>query len=72
MRIDEANRIISDDCRDWMLAVSKTKWLHSYINDGKEEIKEALAVCNTIPNVSAVVFKKETRLKLSKKPKNLK
>lgn len=23
MRIDEANRIISDDCRDWMLAVSK-------------------------------------------------
>ena len=72
MRIDEANRIISDDCRDWMLAVSKTKWLHSYINDGKEEIKEALAVCNTIPNVSAVVFKKGNQVEIIEEAKKFK
>lgn len=62
MRIDEHNRIISPDCRDWMLAVSQTKWNHSYINTGEDEIKEALAVCNTIPNVSAVVFKKANQI----------
>ena len=61
MRIDEHNRILSKSCRDWMSGISTTRWNHSFIHDGEEEIKEALSVCNTIPNVSAVVFKKENR-----------
>lgn len=72
MRIDENNRIISPSCRDWMLAVSKTKWNKSYINDGAEEIKEALAVCNTIPNVSAVVFKKSNQIEVIEQAKRFK
>ena len=58
-RIDSENRIIADSCRDWLLAISDNRWQASYIKDGVDEIKEALSVCNTIPNVSAVVFKNQ-------------
>ncbi len=38
--------------------VSTRKWREDYTNDGYSEIAEALCVKNTIPNVSAVVFRK--------------
>ena len=41
-----------------LLQTKNSHWRTSYINDGKKEIKEVLCVYNTIPNVSAVVFKK--------------
>ena len=63
-RIDENNYIISDSCRDWMYAISYTRWNHSYIKDGIDELKESLCVCNSIPNVSAVVFKKINQVDL--------
>jgi hypothetical protein len=71
-RINENNKIISDSCRDWMYAVSKTKWNTSYINDGIKEIKEALCICNTIPNVSAVVFKKSNQYQIIEEAKRFK
>ena len=61
MRIDENNCIISTSCRDWMIGVSETRWKKSYINSSEKEITEALSICNTIPNVSAVVFKKKNQ-----------
>ena len=72
MRIDEYNRILSKSCRDWMSGISTTRWNHSFIHDGEEEIKEALSVCNTIPNVSAVVFKKGKQVELIEKAKRFK
>ena len=72
MRIDEHNRILSKSCRDWMSGISTTRWNHSFIHDGEEEIKEALSVCNTIPNVSAVVFKKGKQVELIEEAKRFK
>ena len=37
-----------------------------YTRDGKEELSRALSVYNTIPNVSAVVFKKDSNIDFSK------
>ena len=65
-------RIISSSCRDWMLAVSSVKWNKSYINSGINEIQNALAICNTIPNVSAVVFKKSNQVEIIEEAKKFK
>ena len=72
MRIDENNKMIADSCREWMEAISFTRWNKSYINDGIKEIQEALSVCNTIPNVSAVVFKKSNQLEIIEEAKQFK
>lgn len=72
MRIDEKNRIIATSCRDWMLGISETRWKKSYIHNAEQEIKEALSVCNTIPNVSAVVFKKANQVELLEEAKQFK
>lgn len=71
-RINEFNEIISPSCRDWMEGVSKTRWNKSFIHEGKEEIVEALSICNTIPNVSAVVFKKENQIEIIEAAKKFK
>lgn len=72
MRIDENNCIISTSCRDWMIGVSETRWKKSYINSSEKEITEALSICNTIPNVSAVVFKKKNQIELIEEAKKFK
>lgn len=58
MRIDEEHAILRKDCRDWTRMIDEKRWNQDYIKNGIEEIKEALSITNTIPNVSAVVFKK--------------
>ena len=63
-RINENNYIISDSCRDWMSGVSFTRWNKSYIKNGIDELRESLCVCNSIPNVSAVVFRKKNQVDL--------
>ncbi|MEI6697062.1 MAG: rhamnan synthesis F family protein [Bacteroidota bacterium] len=40
------------------LGYQKERWLTDYTADGMDEVKNALAIRNTIPNVSAVLFKK--------------
>ena len=72
LRINENNEIISESCRDWMEGVSTTRWNHSFIHNGEQEIVEALSICNTIPNVSAVVFKKENQVELIEEAKRFK
>jgi glycosyltransferase involved in cell wall biosynthesis/GT2 family glycosyltransferase/SAM-dependent methyltransferase len=48
--------ILSEHYLDYTADISSTKWREPYIEDGIAEIRTALAVKNTIPNVSAVVF----------------
>ena len=43
----------------WTDDLDTQRWLKGYVNDGKEECVKYLAYKNTIPNASAVVFKKE-------------
>lgn len=72
MRINENNEVIAPSCRDWMEGVSSSRWNKSFVHDGSKEIKEALSVCNTIPNVSAVVFKKTPKMDVIEEAKKFK
>lgn len=56
--IDEKDKIIADDYLHYLAFSSKYKWKKSYVNDGCNEIIHFLSIQNTIPNVSAVLFKK--------------
>ncbi|MEM7790847.1 MAG: glycoside hydrolase family 99-like domain-containing protein, partial [Verrucomicrobiota bacterium] len=44
---------------DYVSDISETKWTQSFVGDGQSEILSGLSIKNTIPNVSAVVFRKE-------------
>lgn len=59
MRIDDHNNIIRKNCQDLYNMFGSDHWNHSFIVDGKEEVKQYLSVLNTILNVSGVVWKKQ-------------
>jgi len=45
---------------DYLAPVAPRSWRAAYTADGRDEIRSALAVLNTIPNVSAVLFRRAT------------
>lgn len=45
--------------QEYLRVVSQERWKKTYIENGVEECKSVLAIMNTIPNVSAVLFKRE-------------
>ena len=47
--------ILSSTYRFYTDPLNETKWLAGYVETGPREIAEALAIKNTIPNVSAVL-----------------
>lgn len=55
-QIDGEGRVMADNYLDYVADISAEKWRRPYIGAGIEEIRTALAVKNTIPNVSAVLF----------------
>ncbi len=57
--IGAEGEILSQSYRFYTDSLNETKWLTAYINRGEQEIAEALAIKNTIPNVSAVLFRRE-------------
>lgn len=57
MIIDEND--LELNTKDWKHNLSDSKWKESYINQGTKEISEALRFRNTIPNASAVIFRKD-------------
>ena len=57
-QIDGNSIVLAGSYRDYVKDISEHKWLISYHENGVQEIKEALCIKNTIPNVSAVIFKK--------------
>lgn len=61
-RIDEHGNLIATSCKDWMLAASNTHWNKNYTITGEKEVKIGLSIMNTIPNVSAVVFKQNPEI----------
>lgn len=58
--IDAAGELARDfDYRTNYLAyASRERWQKSYVISGQQEIREALAVANCLPNVSAAIFRK--------------
>ncbi len=57
-QIDETGNVLNENYFEYTNDISKEKWRKDYIREGTEEIADTLAVKNTIPNVSAVIFKK--------------
>jgi Glycosyl transferase family 2 len=51
--------ILSSTYQFYTDSLSETKWLEGYVEAGPREIAEALAIKNTIPNVSAVLFRRD-------------
>src|SRR5690606_4520762 len=57
-QIDEAGCEIAPDYLDYVRDLDPVKWTRPYVNDGPDEIREALVVRNTIPNASAVLMRR--------------
>ena len=57
-QIDAMGREIGSDYLAWTEDVDATKWLKAYVRRGIDEVRDSLAVKNTIPNVSAVLMRK--------------
>ena len=51
--------ILAGDYLDYVADIDPAKWRSAYVADGREEIRTALAVKNTIPNVSGCLFRRE-------------
>jgi glycosyltransferase involved in cell wall biosynthesis len=57
--VDERGGILHEDLSFWYDDVDPQKWQKTYLEDGRSEILQALSYKNTIPNASAVVFRKQ-------------
>lgn len=60
--IDADGALLMPDYRAYTGELSATKWAAAYTASGADEAAQALAVKNTIPNVSAVLFRREALL----------
>ena len=58
-QIDSEGRVMTGNYLDYLRRFSADRWSSSYVADGLEEVQSFLAIGNTIPNVSAVVFRRE-------------
>ncbi len=63
-QIDPEGEVLCGDYLDYVADISRERWSHPYLRRGSEEIREVLAVKNSIPNVSAVVFRREPLLRV--------
>ncbi len=57
LHIDEDGRV-TGDTDDWTRPVHPTRWSGDHVNGGPDECRRYLCRRNTIPNASAVVFRK--------------
>jgi hypothetical protein len=58
-QIGESGEVLAPDYLAYTHDISETRWSQDYQLDGMDEIAEVLAVKNTIPNVSAVLFRRD-------------
>ncbi len=54
--IDDTNNYLMQ--LDWADSLNADKWKHDYLEDSMRELNQYLSFKNTIPNASAVIFKK--------------
>lgn len=57
-QIDEAGNVMEENYFEYTNDINREKWLTDYTREGLAELSDTLAVKNTIPNISAVLFKK--------------
>lgn len=56
-QIDQNDRFLDSDYLAYVSDVDPQRWRSAYISAGRDEITTALSVKNTIPNVSACIFR---------------
>ena len=56
--IDEKGSVLAENYIEYVSDIDAVRWTADYQRSGQEEIGQALAIKNTIPNVSAVVFRR--------------
>lgn len=61
-QINQSGMVMDDNYLTYVSDVDTAQWRDDYTRTGKAEITRGLSVKNTIPNVSAVVFHRETLL----------
>ncbi|WP_143749602.1 glycoside hydrolase family 99-like domain-containing protein [Mesorhizobium sp. WSM3879] len=57
-------RILSEHYLEYVSDIDRSRWTKPYVMDGRQEVTEALYLKNTIPNVSAVLFRREPLLEV--------
>ena len=65
-QIDSQGKVLSENYLDYVSDISTKKWLRHYVEGGADEISSCLAIKNTVPNVSAVVFERKALLHVLK------
>jgi hypothetical protein len=63
-QIDAGGHVLARDYLDYLSDVDPEHWKQSYLAAGPEEVRRALFLKNTIPNVSAVVFRRDALLRV--------
>jgi len=61
--VDETGFILRNN-DEWTHRLGKLRWRDKFVNDGKSEVRNFMVHKNTIPNASAVIFKKSALPKL--------
>jgi glycosyltransferase involved in cell wall biosynthesis len=56
-KVDEADRVLAS-MQDWTDRLDRDHWATSYINSGIDECRQYLCFQSTIPNASAVLFRR--------------
>lgn len=62
-QISASGEVVAKDYLDYTSDISRDRWSQDYIVDGDLEVAKVLAIKNTIPNVSGVLFKREALLR---------
>lgn len=58
-QIDAEGKVLASDYLEYTRDLSETRWLSRYVAEGQQEVDAGLSVKNTIPNVSAVLFRRK-------------
>lgn len=61
-QIDESGQVMASSYRAYTDELDTRRWCASYVATGLAEVNAGLAVKNTLPNVSAVVFRRQALL----------
>jgi glycosyltransferase involved in cell wall biosynthesis len=61
-QIDEFGQVLAPDYLAYTNDLSRTRWSQPYKAEGMDEVDAGLGVKNTVPNVSAVLFRREALL----------
>jgi hypothetical protein len=62
-QVDAGGNMLAPDYLDYVRDVSAEKWTKPFVGDGPAEARAGLSVKNTIPNASAVVFRRNALLR---------